>query len=116
MFPSTLSPHPITQPPSAPWPEVLAPSVDPFPLNDTPPPLPAKKHRRQRQQQEQQVTRHWCSESETLTLTAVTDVESFLPLFQKYFVKETSTYSFAGFSFIWLAFVLVLFLRTFSIF
>ncbi|XP_045858147.1 pleckstrin homology-like domain family B member 2 isoform X6 [Meles meles] len=54
MFPSTLSPHPITQPPSAPWPEVLAPSVDPFPLNDTPPPLPAKKHRRQRQQQEQQ--------------------------------------------------------------
>ncbi|XP_059020154.1 pleckstrin homology-like domain family B member 2 isoform X9 [Mustela lutreola] len=54
MFPSTLSPHPVTQPPSAPWPEVLAPSVDPFPLNDTPPPLPAKKHRRQRQQQEQQ--------------------------------------------------------------
>nr|XP_060496029.1 pleckstrin homology-like domain family B member 2 isoform X5 [Panthera onca] len=54
MFPSTLSPHPITQPPSAPWPEVLAPSVDPFPLNDTPPPLPAKKHRRQPQQQEQQ--------------------------------------------------------------
>ncbi|XP_057162792.1 pleckstrin homology-like domain family B member 2 isoform X5 [Ursus arctos] len=54
MFPSTLSPHPITQPPSAPWPEVPAPSVDSFPLNDTPPPLPAKKHRRQRQQQEQQ--------------------------------------------------------------
>lgn len=99
MFPSTLSPHPVTQPPSAPWPEVLAPSVDPFPLNDTPPPLPAKKHRRQRQQQEQQVTRHWCSESETLTLTAVTDMESFLPLFQRYFVKETSTYSFGGFSF-----------------
>ncbi|XP_064444413.1 pleckstrin homology-like domain family B member 2 isoform X2 [Mirounga angustirostris] len=54
MFPSTLSPHPITQPPSAPWPEALAPSVDPFLLNDTPPPLPAKKYRRQRQQQEQQ--------------------------------------------------------------
>ncbi|XP_073749216.1 pleckstrin homology-like domain family B member 2 isoform X1 [Callorhinus ursinus] len=54
MFPSTLSPHPITQPPSAPWPEVLAPSVDPFLLNDTPPPLPAKKYRRQQQQQEQQ--------------------------------------------------------------
>nr|XP_035922458.1 pleckstrin homology-like domain family B member 2 isoform X2 [Halichoerus grypus] len=54
MFPSTLSPHPITQPPSAPWPEALAPSVDPILLNDTPPPLPAKKCRRQRQQQEQQ--------------------------------------------------------------
>ncbi|XP_041582930.1 pleckstrin homology-like domain family B member 2 isoform X9 [Vulpes lagopus] len=54
MFPSTLSPHPITQLPSAPWPEVLAPTVDPFPLNDTPPPLPAKKHRMQQQQQEQQ--------------------------------------------------------------
>ncbi|KAM7132846.1 pleckstrin homology-like domain family B member 2 isoform 5-T5 [Molossus nigricans] len=53
MFPSTLSPHPITQPPSAPWPEVMAPSVDPFPLNDTPPPLPAKKHRRQQQQEQQ---------------------------------------------------------------
>ncbi|XP_045041768.2 pleckstrin homology-like domain family B member 2 isoform X5 [Desmodus rotundus] len=53
MFPSTLSPHPITQPPSAPWPEVLAPSVDPLPLNDTPPPLPAKKHRRQPQQEQQ---------------------------------------------------------------
>ncbi|XP_016006211.2 pleckstrin homology-like domain family B member 2 isoform X4 [Rousettus aegyptiacus] len=53
MFPSTLSPHPITQPPSAPWPEVMAPSVDPFPLNDTPPPLPAKKHRRQQQQDQQ---------------------------------------------------------------
>ncbi|XP_043749023.1 pleckstrin homology-like domain family B member 2 isoform X2 [Cervus elaphus] len=53
MFPSTLSSHPITGPPSAPWPEVMAPSVDSFPLNDTPPPLPAKKHRR-RQQQDQQ--------------------------------------------------------------
>lgn len=56
LFPSTLSLHPVTQPSSAPWPEVMAPSVDPFPLNDTPPPLPAKKHRRQ-QQLEQQVTR-----------------------------------------------------------
>ncbi|XP_066890774.1 pleckstrin homology-like domain family B member 2 isoform X24 [Kogia breviceps] len=53
MFPSTLSPHPITQPPSAPWPEVMATSVDSFPLNDTPPPLPAKKHRRQQQQDQQ---------------------------------------------------------------
>ncbi|XP_064351618.1 pleckstrin homology-like domain family B member 2 isoform X9 [Camelus dromedarius] len=53
MFPSTLSPHPITQPPSASWPEVVATSVDPSPLNDTPPPLPAKKHRRQQQQEQQ---------------------------------------------------------------
>lgn len=68
VFPSTLSPHPITQPPSAPWPEVMASSVDPFPLNDTPPPLPAKKHRRQ-QQQEQQVIRNWCSEFGNLILT-----------------------------------------------
>ncbi|XP_047419097.1 pleckstrin homology-like domain family B member 2 isoform X2 [Sciurus carolinensis] len=53
MFPSTLSPHPVTQPPSNPWPEVMATSVDTFPLNDTPPPLPAKKHRRQQQQEPQ---------------------------------------------------------------
>lgn len=53
MFPSTLSP--VTQTSSAPWPEVMASSVHPFPLNDTPPPLPAKKHRRQ---QEQQVIRN----------------------------------------------------------
>ncbi|XP_036911265.1 pleckstrin homology-like domain family B member 2 isoform X2 [Sturnira hondurensis] len=53
MFPSTLSPHPVTQPPSAPWPEASTPSVHPFPLNDTPPPLPAKKHRRQPQQEQQ---------------------------------------------------------------
>lgn len=66
MFPSTLS-HPVTQPPSAPWPEVMAPSVGPFPLNDTPPPLPAKKHRRQ-QPQEQQVIRNRCSEFENLQL------------------------------------------------
>ena len=65
MCPSTRSPHPITQPPSAPWPEVLAPSVDPLPLNDTPPPLPAKKHRRQ-PQQEQQVISNWSSESGSL--------------------------------------------------
>lgn len=56
LFPSTLSLHPVTQPSSAAWPEVMATPVDPFPLNDTPPPLPAKKHRRQ-QQLEQQVTR-----------------------------------------------------------
>lgn len=68
-FPSTLSPHPVTQPPSAPWPEVMAPSVHPFPLNDTPPPLPAKKHRRQLQQ-EQQVLRNWCPEFGDFTLTA----------------------------------------------
>nr|XP_012642890.1 pleckstrin homology-like domain family B member 2 isoform X4 [Microcebus murinus]XP_012642892.1 pleckstrin homology-like domain family B member 2 isoform X4 [Microcebus murinus]XP_012642893.1 pleckstrin homology-like domain family B member 2 isoform X4 [Microcebus murinus] len=54
MFPSTLSPHPIIQTTSAPWPEVMATSVDPLPLNDTPPPLPAKKHRRQQQSQDQQ--------------------------------------------------------------
>nr|XP_042115309.1 pleckstrin homology-like domain family B member 2 isoform X10 [Peromyscus maniculatus bairdii] len=53
LFPSTLSPHPVTQPASAPWPEVTAPSVDPFPLNDTPPPLPAKKHRPQQQLEQQ---------------------------------------------------------------
>lgn len=56
LFPSTLSLHPVTPPSSAAGPEALATSVDPFPLNDTPPPLPAKKHRRQ-QQLEQQVTR-----------------------------------------------------------
>lgn len=55
MSPSTLSPS-VTEPSSATWPEVMTTSVDPFPLNDTPPPLPAKKHRRQ-QPQEQQVTR-----------------------------------------------------------
>ncbi|XP_045396277.1 pleckstrin homology-like domain family B member 2 isoform X5 [Lemur catta] len=54
MFPSTLSPHPIIQTTSAPWPEVMATPVDPLPLNDTPPPLPAKKHRRQQQPQDQQ--------------------------------------------------------------
>ena len=68
MFPSTLSSHPVTQPPSAPWPEVVATSVDSFPLNDTPPPLPAKKHRRQ-QQQDQQVIRNWHLEFGNFTLT-----------------------------------------------
>lgn len=60
MFPSTLSLHPVTQPSSAPWREVMATSVDFSPLNDTPPPLPAKKHRRQ-QQQEQQVIKECLS-------------------------------------------------------
>lgn len=54
MPPTTLSP--VTESSSAAWPEVMATPVDSFPLNDTPPPLPAKKHRRQ-QPQEQQVTR-----------------------------------------------------------
>ncbi|XP_076974540.1 pleckstrin homology-like domain family B member 2 isoform X2 [Tamandua tetradactyla] len=53
MFPSTFSSHPIIEPPSVPWPEVMATSVDPFPLNDIPPPLPAKKHRRQQQPEQQ---------------------------------------------------------------
>ncbi|XP_051715296.2 pleckstrin homology-like domain family B member 2 isoform X2 [Oryctolagus cuniculus] len=53
VFPSTLSAHPVTQPPSDSWPEVMAPSIEPFPLNDTPPPLPAKKHRRQQPQEQQ---------------------------------------------------------------
>ncbi|XP_028641050.1 pleckstrin homology-like domain family B member 2 isoform X6 [Grammomys surdaster] len=52
MSPSTLSPS-VTEPSSAAWPEVMAMSVDPFPLNDTPPPLPAKKHRRQQPQEQQ---------------------------------------------------------------
>ncbi|XP_066096863.1 pleckstrin homology-like domain family B member 2 isoform X2 [Saccopteryx bilineata] len=52
-FPSTLSSPPVTQHPSAPWPEVMASSVDSFPLNDTPPPLPAKKHRRQQREEQQ---------------------------------------------------------------
>ncbi|XP_051841227.1 pleckstrin homology-like domain family B member 2 isoform X1 [Antechinus flavipes] len=48
--PHSLSPHLIAQLPSVHWPEVLAvPPVDPFPLNDTPPPLPVKKHRRHQQ-------------------------------------------------------------------
>ncbi|XP_075819996.1 pleckstrin homology-like domain family B member 2 isoform X10 [Microtus pennsylvanicus] len=53
LSPSTLSLHPVTPPSSAAWPEVMATSVYPFPLNDTPPPLPAKKHRRQQQLEQQ---------------------------------------------------------------
>ncbi|XP_074070577.1 pleckstrin homology-like domain family B member 2 isoform X2 [Macrotis lagotis] len=46
----SLSPHSIAQLSSVHWPEVLAaPPVDPFPLNDAPPPLPVKKHRRHQQ-------------------------------------------------------------------
>ncbi|GAB1300310.1 Pleckstrin homology-like domain family B member 2 [Apodemus speciosus] len=52
MSPSTLSPS-VTEPSSTAWPEVMTTSVDPFPLNDTPPPLPAKKHRRQQPQEQQ---------------------------------------------------------------
>ncbi|XP_066890764.1 pleckstrin homology-like domain family B member 2 isoform X11 [Kogia breviceps] len=48
-----VNPNTLKEPPSAPWPEVMATSVDSFPLNDTPPPLPAKKHRRQQQQDQQ---------------------------------------------------------------
>ncbi|KAM8770208.1 pleckstrin homology-like domain family B member 2 isoform 2-T3 [Rhynchonycteris naso] len=53
IFSSTLSSPPVTQHPSASWPEVMASSVDSFTLNDTPPPLPAKKHRRQQQEEQQ---------------------------------------------------------------
>ncbi|XP_040836437.1 pleckstrin homology-like domain family B member 2 isoform X1 [Ochotona curzoniae] len=53
VFPSTLSAHPVPEPSSDPWPEVMTTSVSPFPLNDTPPPLPAKKHRRQPPQEQQ---------------------------------------------------------------
>eukprot|EP00073_Rattus_norvegicus_P051325 XP_017453709.1 PREDICTED: pleckstrin homology-like domain family B member 2 isoform X1 [Rattus norvegicus] len=52
MPPSTLSPS-VTESSSAAWPEVMATPVDSFPLNDTPPPLPAKKHRRQQPQEQQ---------------------------------------------------------------
>lgn len=88
MFPSTLSPHPVTQTPSASWPEVMAASVDPFPLNDTPPPLPAKKHRRQ-QPEEQQVPRHWCSELGHLILTAKLRMWNLSPTFPKIIFKKT---------------------------
>lgn len=107
MFPSTLSPHPITRLSSAPWPEVPAPSVDPFPLNDTPPPLPAKKHRRQPQQQVQQVTRHGCSEFESLTWTTKLLMWNLSISFSKGILKKTSTL---------LGFVFYFFLRTSSIF
>ena len=49
VFPHSLSPRSIAQLPSVHWPEVMAAHVDPIPLSDTPPPLPAKKHRRQQQ-------------------------------------------------------------------
>ncbi|XP_050812582.1 pleckstrin homology-like domain family B member 2 isoform X2 [Gopherus flavomarginatus] len=49
VFPHSLSPRSIAQLPSVHWPEVMVTHVDPFPLSDTPPPLPAKKHRRQQQ-------------------------------------------------------------------
>ncbi|XP_041319718.1 pleckstrin homology-like domain family B member 2 isoform X2 [Pyrgilauda ruficollis] len=49
VFPHSLSPRSIAQLPSVHWPEVMATHVDPIPLSDTPPPLPAKKHRRQQQ-------------------------------------------------------------------
>uniref|UniRef100_A0A8C4UCW5 Pleckstrin homology like domain family B member 2 n=1 Tax=Falco tinnunculus TaxID=100819 RepID=A0A8C4UCW5_FALTI len=49
VFPHSLSPRSIAQLPSVHWPEVMATHVDPIPLTDTPPPLPAKKHRRQQQ-------------------------------------------------------------------
>lgn len=49
MFPHSLSPRSIAQLPSVHWPEVMATHVDPIPLSDTPPPLPAKKHCRHQQ-------------------------------------------------------------------
>ncbi|KAH0624962.1 hypothetical protein JD844_032917 [Phrynosoma platyrhinos] len=49
VFPHSLSPRPLAQLSPAHWPEVRAANVEPFPLPDTPPPLPAKKHRRQSQ-------------------------------------------------------------------
>ncbi|XP_048349466.1 pleckstrin homology-like domain family B member 2 isoform X2 [Sphaerodactylus townsendi] len=49
VFPHSLSPRPLAQLSPVHWSEVRAPNVEPFPLPDTPPPLPAKKHRRQPQ-------------------------------------------------------------------
>ncbi|XP_028582581.2 pleckstrin homology-like domain family B member 2 isoform X3 [Podarcis muralis] len=49
VFPHSLSPRPLAQLSPAHWSEVRAANVEPFPLPDTPPPLPAKKHRRQSQ-------------------------------------------------------------------
>ncbi|XP_030912474.1 pleckstrin homology-like domain family B member 2 isoform X2 [Geospiza fortis] len=49
VFPHSLSPRSIAQLPSVHWPEVMATHVDPIPLSDTPPPLPAKKHCRKQQ-------------------------------------------------------------------
>uniref|UniRef100_A0ABM5FXA4 Pleckstrin homology-like domain family B member 2 isoform X3 n=1 Tax=Pogona vitticeps TaxID=103695 RepID=A0ABM5FXA4_9SAUR len=49
VFPHSLSPRPLAPLSPAHWPEVRAANVESFPLPDTPPPLPAKKHRRQSQ-------------------------------------------------------------------
>ncbi|XP_062830958.1 pleckstrin homology-like domain family B member 2 isoform X4 [Anolis carolinensis] len=49
VFPHPLSSRPLAQLSPAQWPEVRAANVEPCPLPDTPPPLPAKKHRRQSQ-------------------------------------------------------------------
>ncbi|XP_062982909.1 pleckstrin homology-like domain family B member 2 isoform X2 [Elgaria multicarinata webbii] len=49
VFPHSFSPRPLAQLSPAHWPEVRATNVEPLPLPDTPPPLPAKKHRRQSQ-------------------------------------------------------------------
>nr|XP_034972226.1 pleckstrin homology-like domain family B member 2 isoform X3 [Zootoca vivipara] len=49
VFPHSLSPRPLAQLSPAHSSEVRAANVEPFPLADTPPPLPAKKHRRQSQ-------------------------------------------------------------------
>ncbi|XP_039219995.1 pleckstrin homology-like domain family B member 2 isoform X2 [Crotalus tigris] len=49
VIPHSLSPRPLAQLSSADWPEVRAANVESFPLPDTPPPLPAKKHRREPQ-------------------------------------------------------------------
>nr|XP_060626617.1 pleckstrin homology-like domain family B member 2 isoform X1 [Anolis sagrei ordinatus]XP_060626618.1 pleckstrin homology-like domain family B member 2 isoform X1 [Anolis sagrei ordinatus] len=49
VLPHPLSPRPLAQLSPAQWPEVRAANVEPCPLPDTPPPLPAKKHRRQSQ-------------------------------------------------------------------
>ncbi|KAL7983485.1 hypothetical protein Chor_000361, partial [Crotalus horridus] len=49
VIPHSLSPRPLAQLSPADWPEVRAANVESFPLPDTPPPLPAKKHRREPQ-------------------------------------------------------------------
>ncbi|XP_015261447.1 PREDICTED: pleckstrin homology-like domain family B member 2 [Gekko japonicus] len=49
VFPHSLSPRSLAKLSPVHWSEVRAPNVEPFPLPDTPPPLPAKKHRRQPQ-------------------------------------------------------------------
>uniref|UniRef100_A0A6I8P5T4 Pleckstrin homology like domain family B member 2 n=1 Tax=Ornithorhynchus anatinus TaxID=9258 RepID=A0A6I8P5T4_ORNAN len=47
--PHSLSLPPVAQLPPVHWPEFVAPFADHCPLNDTPPPLPAKKHRKPQQ-------------------------------------------------------------------